>query len=74
MTEETLQMKPIWFFVGWVLMVIGTIVLTAGIYRLFNPISFHVELPGLHIDIWWGAILIIGGWVLRFFNKKPIEL
>ncbi len=74
MSEETLQMKPIWFFVGWVLMVIGTLVLAAGIYRLFNPMNMHIELSGLHIDIWWGAVLIIGGWVLRFFNRKPMDL
>ncbi len=73
MSEETLQMKPIWFFVGWVLMVIGTIVLAAGIYHLFNPLPFHIELRGLHIDLWWGAILVAGGWVLRFFNRKPLD-
>lgn len=73
MNEDTMRMKPIWFFVGWVLMVIGTIVLAAGLYHLFHPVPLDIELRGLHISIWWGAILILGGFVLRFYNRKPVD-
>lgn len=74
MNDETMQMKPIWYFVGWVLIIIGLLVLSAGIYHLFVPIKYHIELHGLHISIWWGTVLILGGVVLSFFNRKPMNI
>ncbi len=70
MEEKEEQMKPIWYFVGLILLIIGLIVLVAGIYYLFVPAHHTVELSGLHIDIWWGMVLIIGGGVLIYFNNK----
>ena len=74
MSENENTMKPIWFFVGLILMVMGVIVLAAGIYYLFVPDYHKIELPGLHINIWWGIILIISGVVLTYLNRKPIEV
>ncbi len=74
MSEDVLQMKPIWYFVGLILIIIGVIVLLAGLYYLFEPINFHIELSGLHTSIWWGVVLIIGGCLLSFLNRKPRDL
>lgn len=74
MSDDITQMKPIWFFVGWVLMVIGVIVLAAGIYHLFVPVQYAIELHHLHIGIWWGIVLLAGGAVLALFNRKPMEV
>ncbi len=68
------QMKPIWYFVGWILLIIGFIVLTAGIYFLFVPEHHHVELPNLHINIWWGILLTFCGGLLILLNKKPMKI
>jgi uncharacterized membrane protein HdeD (DUF308 family) len=70
MNEETEQMKPIWYHVGWVLMIIGVLVMAAGIYYLFFPVHLDIALHGMHISIWWGAVLILGGFILTYFNRK----
>ena len=72
MSENEDQMKPIWYFVGLILLVIGLIVLSAGIYYLFVPEHHHVELPGLHINIWWGIVLLISGVIFLYTNRKRI--
>jgi hypothetical protein len=64
-------MKPIWYYVGWVLILIGSLVLASGIYYLFVPMDFDVELRGMNISVWWGLILILGGTTLMLFNRKP---
>ncbi len=73
MSENTVQMKPIWYLVGWVLIVIGVLVLSAGVYYLFVPANYHIELPGMHMSIWWGLVMIAGGILLAFFNRKPVD-
>ncbi len=72
MTDDAVQMKPIWYFVGWVLMIIGGLVVAAGVYYYFFPVHLDIELRGMHISIWWGAILIVGGLLLTYFNRKPL--
>jgi hypothetical protein len=49
----------IWFFTGVLLLAYGLMILGAGIYGLSNPPG--VVLADLHIDIWWGAMLTLGG-------------
>ncbi len=71
MIDDAVQMKPMWYFVGWVMMIIGGLVLAAGVYYFFFPIHLDIALRGMHISIWWGAILIAGGFLLTFFNRKP---
>ncbi|MBI5086921.1 MAG: hypothetical protein HZB13_20275 [Acidobacteria bacterium] len=52
----------IWFFTGALLLVYGLMILGAGIFSLSHPPERPVVLAGMHIDIWWGALLtIIGG-------------
>jgi hypothetical protein len=56
MTEHGI---PIWFFIGTLLAVYGVLILGAGIYGLFHPP--RVALAGLHVGIWWGALLVVIG-------------
>ncbi len=74
MIDGATQMKPIWYFVGWVLIVIGMLVLAAGLYYLIFPIDLDIALRGLHMNIWWGAVLVLGGALLTFFNRKPVKV
>ena len=65
-------MKPIWYFVGLILSIIGLIILLTGIYMLILPAQSKPVLGELHPDIWWGAIMVIVGviFILRNRNVK----
>jgi FtsH-binding integral membrane protein len=69
MTE--LKMKPIWYFVGLILLVMGGIIFLSGIYNLFNPPAVKTVLANTHPDIWWGAIMVVfgGGMFLKTKNQ-----
>jgi FtsH-binding integral membrane protein len=62
------QEISIWFFIGVCLLVIGVLILGAGIYELVRPPEVRVVLYQLHANIWWGAILAaVGGlYCLKF--------
>lgn len=68
MTEH--KMKPIWYFVGLILMSMGGIIFLSGIYQLFNPPAVKTILAETHPGIWWGAIMTIFGAVLYFKTKN----
>ncbi len=74
MSDKENEMKPIWYFVGLILLIVGFIVLSAGVYYLFVPDHHPIELPGLHLSIWWGIILMIGGSVMIYANRKPVNI
>ena len=63
-------MKPIWYFVGLILFIMGLIIEIIGIYHLINPTANHKILANLHPEIWWGAIMIIVGLVYVMKNKN----
>ena len=52
-------MKPIWFFVGLILLIMGGIIVLTGIYFMINPSADKKVLSSLHPDLWWGAIMVI---------------
>ena len=58
------NMKPIWFFVGLILLVMGGIIFLSGIYNLISPSPVKTVLASTHPDIWWGGIMIIFGGVM----------
>ena len=68
MTEQ--GMKPIWYFVGLLLLVIGTLILTTGIYQLLSPPSTHTVLGETHPDLWWGAIMVLFGGFMYLKTRK----
>ncbi len=63
-------MKPIWYFVGLILMVIGGIIVLTGIYHLFFPPAIETVLGNTHPDIWWGALMVIFGGIMFFKTRK----
>ena len=70
MSEKTVHMKPIWYFVGLILLSMGSIVLLTGLYILFFSKETHTELGELHPDIWWGVIMMIVGSAFFFFHRN----
>jgi hypothetical protein len=63
-------MKPIWYFVGIILLSMGFVVLLAGVYNLFVSREAHTVLGELHADIWWGAIMMSVGGIFFFLNRN----
>ena len=60
---------PIWFFIGVLLVVYGTMIMGYGIYEVatgFYPPG--VQLTNLHTPIWWGGLLAALGvfYVMKF--------
>ena len=64
------RMKPIWYFVGLILSVMGGLIVFSGIYQLINPPSVKTVLAGTHPVIWWGGIMIIFGGFMYLKNRK----
>jgi hypothetical protein len=64
------EMKSIWYFVGLMLLAMGSVVFTSGVYYYFSPERNLTVLSKLHADIWWGAIIIAAGAILFFTNRK----
>ena len=63
-------MKPIWFFVGLILLIMGGIIVLTGIYFIIYPSADKKVLSDLHPDLWWGAIMVIVGLIYVIKNKN----
>ena len=58
----------IWFFVGALLSVYGTLILGYGLFELATKHMANVVLANLHAPVWWGGLLLALGlfYGLRF--------
>jgi len=63
-------MKPIWYFVGILLLVFGALILGAGIIGLMSDQLPPTALANLHPRVWWGGIMTVAGILFLFFNRK----
>ena len=66
-------MISIWFFIGVSLAVNGALILAAGIYQVVNPpLDPGVVLFNLHVNVWWGAVLLLVGLIycIRFAPRR----
>lgn len=63
-------MKPIWYFVGLLLVIMGAIIVLAGVYTWINPPPQHKVLAYLHPDVWWGGIMVVAGVIFLLTNKR----
>ncbi|MFA6470010.1 MAG: hypothetical protein WCW35_14030 [Bacteroidota bacterium] len=63
-------MKPIWYFVGLILMVMGSIIFLAGVNDFMNPPDIKTILAELHPGIWWGAVMVLFGSVMFLKTRK----
>jgi hypothetical protein len=70
MNGEVPKMKPIWYFVGLVLLVMGGLVLLAGILELLSPSSRQTVLGEIHPAIWWGCVMLAAGGIFFFTHRK----
>lgn len=65
---------PIWFFIGGIVLIYGLLILGAGLFHWLSPppVDDRVRLWDLHVDIWWGALLLILGsfYVIKFWPRK----
>lgn len=70
MSNDLKKMRPIWFFVGMMLLAIGIIVMLSGVYSLFFPSNAHTVLAHLHPSLWWGFIIFLAGIIFLVSNKN----
>ena len=62
------EMKPIWYFVGLVLLIIGVLVFLTGIDMLAFGVKSPTAPARLHPNIRRGAIMVVAG--AEFFFKS----
>lgn len=64
------KMKPIWFFVGLILMVMGGIIFLNGIYLLVHPPAVKTVLAETQPSLWWGLLMVASGLALYLKTRK----
>ena len=74
MARNGMKLKPIWFFVGLVLVSMGLVVLIAGIAQYAGGAPPSTALGHLHPAIWWGALMVAVGAVFVAGNwRKSVD-
>jgi hypothetical protein len=64
------EMKPIWYFVGLILLVTGALILCSGLYQIFNPPIIKTVLAETRPNLWWGAFMILFGGAMFLKTRK----
>jgi hypothetical protein len=64
------KMKPIWYFVGLILMVMGGLIFMSGLYQLIDPPTAKTVLAEIHPNLWWGALMVAFGGVMYLKTRK----
>jgi hypothetical protein len=62
-SKTTRNLVPIWFWVGLILTIYGTIITILGLLSLSGE-GHGTVLGHLHPDLWWGAIMLLSGLAL----------
>jgi uncharacterized membrane protein YdbT with pleckstrin-like domain len=70
MTDHVKKMKPIWFFVGLILSVMGAVILASGVYDLVHHVESNKVLSRLHPAVWWGGLMTVFGLLFVFLNRR----
>ena len=63
-------MRPIWYFVGILLVLVGGIICVTGVVQYFLPPDHRPVLADLHTNMWWGAVMVAAGAVFLLANRK----
>ncbi len=61
MPSEKHHILPVWFFVGVLLLIYGTLTLVSGLSEWNTPSD--IALANLHASTWWGAVMVVVGLV-----------
>jgi hypothetical protein len=69
MADNVKKMKPIWFFVGLILLVMGAVILATGVYDLVRHVESNKVLSRLHPAVWWGGLMTLFGLLFVFLNR-----
>ncbi len=72
MDEEQKGMKPIWYFVGWMLTMIGILVVIAGFMNLYITLPQTSVVGHIHPDLWWGGLITITGLIYIWWNRNRV--
>jgi hypothetical protein len=64
------RMKPIWYFVGLMLLMMGSLIALGGVYDLINPPAVKTVLGETHPNLWWGAVMALFGGGLYWRSRK----
>jgi hypothetical protein len=70
MPDSVHKMRPIWYFVGIILAVMGGLILSVGLYDLITGAAATTVLAALHPGIWWGGLMVAAGLVFIFVNRN----
>jgi hypothetical protein len=70
MAGDVKKMKPIWFFVGLVLLVMGLVVAATGVYDLIARVDPKTVGADLHPNIWWGGLMVLVGAIFVLTNRN----
>ena len=70
MATENKKMRPIWYFVGLMLLSMGSLVLLSGIYYLIYPTHLKTVLSEYYPNIWWGALMVLAGALFLIRTRK----
>ncbi|MGB2868984.1 MAG: hypothetical protein WBD36_11070 [Bacteroidota bacterium] len=71
MAQEQPEMKSIWYFVGVMLTVMGSLIFLSSAYDLFQSIPQKTVLAGLHPGLWWSILMVVAGIVFIGIRQKP---
>jgi hypothetical protein len=67
-------MKSIWYFVGLLLTIMGSLITISAVYSLFNPPAQTKIFSQLHPDLWWGLLMLAFGLFFAILNRhKTVE-
>jgi hypothetical protein len=62
--SEKHHIIPVWFFVGFLLLVYGFLILVSGLAEWSHPPS--TVLADKHAPVWWGALMFVLGLIYCF--------
>jgi hypothetical protein len=65
------RMKPIWYFVGAILVGMGAIINLSGLYDLVRKAGSEKVLGYLHANIWWGELMVVVGALFILLSRRP---
>jgi hypothetical protein len=68
------RMKPIWYFVGLILVSMGAVINLTGVADLFTGRGGEKVLGFLHANVWWGELMVVAGALFIIFNRKKGEV